>query len=52
MKQRFLSKFNSAKNKNKKNQKTKNIERISSRASMHTEYKFTQNTLDQIQSVN
>ena len=45
MKQGFLSKFNSAK-------KKKKIERISSRTSMHTEYKFTQNTLDQIQSVN
>jgi hypothetical protein len=44
MKQGFLSKFNSA-------NKQKNIEKISSRSSMHTEYKFTQNTLDQIQLV-
>ena len=46
MKQGFLSKFNSAKKK-----KERERERISSRTSMHTEYKLTQNTLDQTQLV-
>ena len=45
MKQGFLSKFNSAKKKKRER------ERISSRTSMHTEYKLTQNTLDQTQLV-